>query len=253
MPPAQKKILNLFPEGKGRCLRVELRVPPVPEEVCSITSEPIGSPDAEVPYAPEGRQGVFAALPALTCAQLPCGHRFHATAVLVHLMRNGLRCPLCRAGAGGVPRRSRLPLQETWFAHTAAAIERDRLSELAALEQEDRAMARELAMSNMSPLSMVELVPEQRVIVWATIWLRDPTANVDLAGVVIPLSLAPQPLQAGVFEYTMTNVQLRELTRAAGTLEAPSMSITLHATRFTEVFYRFPKSVGMAATCVVWD
>ena len=90
-------------------------------------------------------------------------------------------------------------------------------------------------MSHTSPLSMVELVPEQRVIVWATIWLSDHTTNVDLAGVVIPLSLAPQPLQAGVFEYTMTNVQLRELTRAAGTLEAPSMSITLHATRFTEV------------------
>ena len=51
-------------------------------------------------------------------------------------------------------------------------------------------MARELAMSNMSPLSMVELVPEQRVIVWATIWLSDHTTTGDLAGVVIPLSLA---------------------------------------------------------------
>lgn len=41
----------------------------------------------------------FSEFPHLSCAEITlCGHRFDVRALLIHFMRNGMRCPLCRAG-----------------------------------------------------------------------------------------------------------------------------------------------------------
>ena len=114
------RVLHLYPEGRRRgTMKVRLVRPPTPSEDCVITAEPIGSVDAEVPFAPPGLHAPLASYPHLTCARLPCGHCFHATAILVHLLRNCLRCPLCRAGCDAHARTSLLPMQEPWFALTS--------------------------------------------------------------------------------------------------------------------------------------
>ena len=232
---ATTRVLRLFPEGRGRSVKVLLRRPPTaPEEACPITSEPIGHPDVEVPYAPAGVQCVLASAPSLTCAQLPCGHRFHATAILVHMMRNGMRCPMCRAGVDALPKKSRLPANETWFTHTSAAVERAHTQDRAEAVAEDRAVAREMASAALRHATMSDLLPDTRVIVWATLWLSDPPAGVRLAGVPIPLALSATQLEAGLFQYHMTNANLREVSRAASGLGAPTLTVMLHATRFVE-------------------
>ena len=122
------RLVKLYPEGRRvGTMKVRLIKPPVPPEICAITTEPIGSVDAEVPFAPAGPP--LSACPQLTCAELPCGHRFHASAILVHLLRNSLRCPLCRAGCDACARKTRLPRGEPWFTHTSTAVEADRARE----------------------------------------------------------------------------------------------------------------------------
>ena len=121
MPRVIQKVVNLFPEGSGgRKIKVLIKRTPSPEELCSITSEPIGSADVEVPYAPSDKHCIFSHLHHLTCAEMPCGHRFHATALLVHLMRNGLRCPLCRSGSDKLPRYLQLTSPQLLYYHSLA-------------------------------------------------------------------------------------------------------------------------------------
>jgi hypothetical protein len=67
------------------------------DEVCSITMEPM----AQTPAMPGVSKDTvpLAKYPHLTTAELECGHRFNAMALIVHFARNSMQCPLCRAGA----------------------------------------------------------------------------------------------------------------------------------------------------------
>ena len=234
MPQISQKIVKLYPDGKGRCVRVILKKSPVPSETCSITTEPIGCIDVEVPYAPSDKPFVFDALPHLTCGEMPCGHRFHATALFVHLMRNGMRCPLCRAGTDRLPRKDRLPLVEKWFAHTVEAVERERARELTEQQAEDREIARQMAHDQLQSLRIINILPETRVVIWATIWVSDPTSSVQMPGMHMNLTLCPSQTDNSIFVYRMTNAQLREISREASTMQNPTIAATMHATRFTE-------------------
>jgi hypothetical protein len=87
------------------------------DEQCPITAENIGSPSYTPPYCegldeprsdgpkakktkfePKKNVPLFSDFPTLTCAEMLCGHRFDARALLIHFVRNSMSCPMCRGG-----------------------------------------------------------------------------------------------------------------------------------------------------------
>jgi hypothetical protein len=70
--------------------------PATDEETCPLAIEPINTDTP--PF--EGCCPVLDPLhPTHTCAQLACGHRFNATWLMYHFVRNRtFRCPVCRKG-----------------------------------------------------------------------------------------------------------------------------------------------------------
>ena len=116
-----------------------------PGEVCPVTSDVMG--EGDVPYAAHGARAV-AARPELVCAELAaCGHRFDAVAFLVHCVRNGMRCPLCRAGKSvRLSAAQSPPLDaEAWLAEVARAVGALMVDEAAEEERSDLATALSLA------------------------------------------------------------------------------------------------------------
>ena len=144
--PGQNFVIQFKQVNSNMVESIELSEPPPVEAdgnevVCSITYEPIGSLDAYVPFAPPGLPPL-SGHPSLTCGKLSCGHKFHASAILVHYMRNGMRCPLCRAGQDALPCSESFPKNEPWFQTTAANIAADIAVEMETHRQEDAETAR---------------------------------------------------------------------------------------------------------------
>jgi hypothetical protein len=79
--------------------------------ICSITLEHIGcNPDTLLNIPITASVGPVAAKPLLTAARLPCNHTFNAMALVVHLAKNNLQCPMCRKGSP----HDRLDLNKTF-------------------------------------------------------------------------------------------------------------------------------------------
>jgi hypothetical protein len=167
-------------------------------ETCPITCDEIGCPDTVVPYAPAGLKPLKA-YPDLSCAQLACGHRFHAPALLVHFMRNSLTCPLCRAGANTLPTKSSLPIRlEPWFRQTYDAISLDIEAEEQLAVESDQATAREYVLEQTRSLlrtlpahDVVQLLHMDEVDVSATVFFYRLSSEspVRLLGMTMPLHL----------------------------------------------------------------
>ena len=80
-------------------------------ETCSITLDPIGTNPDTLLGVPIGPKTVpYSARPTLTAARLSCGHCFNGMALLVHMAKNSMQCPMCRQGS----RRERLDLRLTF-------------------------------------------------------------------------------------------------------------------------------------------
>ena len=81
--------LSLYPRGRAAApAPFRLAPPRAPDELCTITMQPIA--ESAPPLADR---------PELTCAELvPCGHRFAAMPLLTHFTLNDMRCPMCRSG-----------------------------------------------------------------------------------------------------------------------------------------------------------
>jgi hypothetical protein len=80
-------------------------------ETCSITLEPLGTNPDTLLGVPIGPKMVpHGSRPTLTAARLPCGHCFNGMALIVHMAKNSMQCPLCRQGS----RRDRLDLRLTF-------------------------------------------------------------------------------------------------------------------------------------------
>jgi hypothetical protein len=83
-----------------KLVRLELSEPQ-PGEECCIVMEPIAEHRVEWLPDPGGPQpGAIQGREALTKATLPCGHGFHALALLYHFAKNEMTCPCCRQGHG---------------------------------------------------------------------------------------------------------------------------------------------------------
>ena len=196
--------LALKPQGGGPLVVVTLTGRPCTPELCAITCEDIGSPDAVVPFAPSNMTPLKAH-PHLSCAALSCGHRFHASALLVHFMRNSLTCPLCRSGASTLPTKASLPIRkEPWFRETHAAITRDIAEAERLAIESDQAMAREYVMEQtqtllrvMPPHELAHILRMDDVTVTATFFFyriatgfsQDSDQPIPLLGMTMPLNL----------------------------------------------------------------
>lgn len=97
--------------GERKTEEVRFTPPAAPDELCSITLQPIA--DGAPPFA-DAR--------ALTCAELvACGHRFAALPLMTHMALNDTRCPVCRTGdANARLDAGRTFPDEAWAAALAA-------------------------------------------------------------------------------------------------------------------------------------
>lgn len=94
------KVLNITWKSEGsledsKWATVALSEPRADEE-CPITQEPMSSPQSGLDFLPgvtfnEGH-------PSYTRMELECGHAFSAMPLTYHFFKNGMLCPLCRAG-----------------------------------------------------------------------------------------------------------------------------------------------------------
>lgn len=93
-------MLFVRPDGGGASLQLGLSEPAADEECC-IAMEPIL--EHRVEWLPESlgvepQPGPLLSQPRLRKATLPCGHGFHALALLYHFAKNEMVCPCCRQG-----------------------------------------------------------------------------------------------------------------------------------------------------------
>lgn len=101
---------------------IELSVPS-PQEECPITQELMESPASDLEFLP----GVTFQkdFPQYKRIQLKCGHAFSAMSLTYHFFKNGMLCPLCRAGQDRrlapvcVPSHFRKKMQERLVAERA--------------------------------------------------------------------------------------------------------------------------------------
>lgn len=95
------EVRSVGPIQTCKSLLLLLSKPATEDEECSIAMEPIS--EYRLPFLPEGsrHESVWEDKPSLTKASLPCGHGFNALALMYHLSRNGMTCPICRAGHEG--------------------------------------------------------------------------------------------------------------------------------------------------------
>jgi hypothetical protein len=98
----ESTMLFVKPEGGGPAMGLALSEPQ-PEEECCIAMEPIL--EHRVEWMPlegvEPQPGPLLSQPSLRKATLPCGHGFHALALLYHFAKNEMVCPCCRQGMPG--------------------------------------------------------------------------------------------------------------------------------------------------------
>lgn len=129
--PIREQTLVLYPPHNPQAIvALKLRPPDAEKDLeeCAITGEPFSNKFPMVPYAPCGMP-VLRLHPDLNVGELPCGHSFHAAAVLVHFLYRNLTCPLCRAGPAGQPAEVCLPPNEPWFQSTLHAITMQRIED----------------------------------------------------------------------------------------------------------------------------
>ena len=113
-------------------VRLELSEPQ-PGEECCIAMEPIAEHRVEwLPAGPERQPGAMQGWDALTKGTLPCGHGFHALALLYHFAKNEMTCPCCRQGHG----REQMAAQSI-PAHVRGAME-ERLAGVLLQEREEQ-------------------------------------------------------------------------------------------------------------------
>ena len=97
-------------------------------------------------------------------------------------MRNGMRCPLCRAGTDSLPCSESFPKRETWFETTAAHVSADIATEMEAHRQEDAEAARMLLLEQVH-LMVRDWQNDNRVVVWVTLCLF--VADTDRPSIMI--------------------------------------------------------------------
>ena len=189
---------RFLPQGGGASVHVTL-LPVSGAETCPITCDEIGSPDTVVPYAPSDLTPLKAH-PELACAVMSCGHRYHAPALLVHFMRNGLTCPMCRAGTAALPTKTSLPIrQEEWFRKTYDAIAHEHEEDARIAMENDQAVARAYVMDQTRMLvrsgDFVRLLRNDEVTVTATIYFYRTSSNSPhpLLGMALPMHVVMTP------------------------------------------------------------
>lgn len=120
--------LELFvrPDGGGAGVRLELSEPE-PGEECCIAMEPMLEHRVEW-LGVEPQPGPLLSQPALRKATLPCGHGFHALALLYHFAKNEMVCPCCRQGSARV-QMARVSIPPHLRAAMEARLDKVQLSE----------------------------------------------------------------------------------------------------------------------------
>ena len=151
--------LNTMESVKKRCLNEEsteeisiVLCSPKDGEECPISSESIGSTDYIPPYSSYSEnkrkrvkhqvpQEAFTEHPNLYCAQMECGHRFDSRALLIHFMRNAMKCPMCRAGVKSNVSCKRSFPEEKWLCEVEGRIAEEIRNEEEMRREEDAALA----------------------------------------------------------------------------------------------------------------
>ena len=98
------------PGGVTACLlRVSGRCSIFHEDSTDVTADELhGLP---LRWAPPGNawSGLLRQHMGWSCAELPCGHTFHVSALALHFLSMDMRCPVCRRGPGGRMHVASLP------------------------------------------------------------------------------------------------------------------------------------------------
>lgn len=220
---------ELFGLETGAPMGVEL-CKPREGECCPVTCDAIGS--GGVPHVPSGVRSPLAGFPELTCMQLPCGHRFEGTAVIVHFLRSAMQCPLCRAGVGERMDPVRSLRGERWLQTATRSIAMADATE-ARVPAEDRHMMLLLELlqqeameaSGVSGVAALYDAQEERpLLVHIALYAR---ADSPFPRIVMPFRMAATVSRggSGMVEYYLERRYLRELSAAVADFGASCMSV----------------------------
>lgn len=142
------KTLHLVTETDQLAVRLSR---PSDEDVCPITLNSI----SEDSLVHRGKQvdSYILSRPELKKMVLPCSHAFGALNLLYHFSRNGVSCPCCRQGPGGLLRSRGLPRHVAFAVcgRSTAAREADREES----QRVDAALARQMQVFEVSLLGYV--------------------------------------------------------------------------------------------------
>lgn len=231
---------------------------PAADEECSITLEPMR--EYRLPFVPEeeAQNCVVVGEPALTKASLPCGHGFHALALLYHFAKNSMTCPICRAGHA----KAQITEQSVPFhmrKHFAA-----HLASLRAEESNEQIAADAVAAARMLELEVSRLnnsgfMPMTRVVlilyVFDTmeLWRRDLPGQ-PLVEPILALELPlTSSLNLGILEFESSGYSLGQLnlnllrlpSRPAAFEVGVGVQSLLHGSMLLFRTVRFPSTGAM--------
>jgi hypothetical protein len=117
----------------------EVRVSvPSSEDFCNIMQEPIAN--ASMDFKDTAFDCFFADNPDTRKATLPCNHIFFVTAIAYHFMKNGMQCPVCRAGEKNTMNAQNIPKHiRKKMLHRIKEIRREELEQERRHENEENA------------------------------------------------------------------------------------------------------------------
>lgn len=202
---------------KGRSKTLVLRLSePAADEECSITLEPIR--EYRLPFIPEEAQHcAVEGEPALTKASLPCGHGFHALALLYHFAKNSMTCPICRAGhAKAQMTEQSVPhhVRKHFSAHLASLRMEENNEQIAA----DAMAAARMLELEVSRLNNAGFMPMTRIVlilyVYDTmeLWRRDSPGQQSPVEPILALELPlTSSLSLGILEFESFGYSLAQL------------------------------------------
>jgi hypothetical protein len=194
---------------------------PEREEECSISSEIIGSEQYVAPYTRVSNKRkksmipkckFFVEHPELYCAEMECGHRFDVRALLIHFMRNSMRCPLCRAGVDAMLSCKQSFPGESWMCEAEERIASEIQKEEETRQEEDMALASSLQSVYQFNLTAAVLNTLNDHAVTAAIFFYDraptegfiefPTHAMQFPMELLPLELHQRDLSRGISLYS---------------------------------------------------
>lgn len=227
---------------------------PSPEEECSITLEPMR--DYRLPFIPEEAANCpVEGEPALTKASLPCGHGFHALALLYHFAKNSMTCPICRAG------HAKLQMTEQSVPFHVRKHFSARLASLRAEENHEQIAADAMAAARMLELEVSRFnhsgfMPMTRIVLilyafdTMELWRRDlpgqplvePILALELP-LTSSLNLATLEFESSGYSLAQLNLNLLRLpTRPSGFEVGVGVQSLLHGNMLLFRTVRFPST-----------